>query len=144
LEDSGFAVIRFHHAADWEQLLDRYPSLFGLRSTATMSKAAAPSSPEPAFDPADFDEEWRGSLAKLAERDGIVVEPGEDVMSDGRVVDCDLASVHLGERVVRLVDGDSPLANELAAALKAQSFTVVVVRSQDPDLIQQVLKALES
>lgn len=29
LEDAGYEVIRFHHAADWEALLDAHPDVFG-------------------------------------------------------------------------------------------------------------------
>lgn len=29
LEDLGYEVVRFHHAADWDGILDQYPSVFG-------------------------------------------------------------------------------------------------------------------
>jgi ATP-dependent helicase YprA (DUF1998 family)/very-short-patch-repair endonuclease len=33
LEEQGWAVIRFHHAADWEPIFRRYPSVFGALGT---------------------------------------------------------------------------------------------------------------
>ena len=29
LEDVGYEVIRFHHGADWTEIFNRYPSIFG-------------------------------------------------------------------------------------------------------------------
>jgi hypothetical protein len=35
LEDLGYEVVRFHHAADWTPILDAYPSVFGGNGGAT-------------------------------------------------------------------------------------------------------------
>ena len=41
LEDYGLTIIRFHHAAEWEPILRRYPTLFG--------RPAAPAEPAPSL-----------------------------------------------------------------------------------------------
>jgi hypothetical protein len=29
MEDAGYLVVRFHHEADWEGIVRRFPSIFG-------------------------------------------------------------------------------------------------------------------
>jgi hypothetical protein len=29
MEDAGFTVVRFHHQADWDATIARYPHVFG-------------------------------------------------------------------------------------------------------------------
>ena len=31
LKDAGYLVLRFHHAADWNEIFDHYQDLFGTR-----------------------------------------------------------------------------------------------------------------
>ena len=105
LEDHGLTVIRFHHAAEWEPILRRYPTLFG-RPAAPDEPAPSPgTNTDDAFDPEDFDTSWRAVVTRLAATVDVSVEPGNEVMDGGRVVDLDLAAVCKGERTVRLVDG---------------------------------------
>jgi very-short-patch-repair endonuclease len=33
LTSAGYLVIRFHHAADWNTIIDEYPDIFGRRAT---------------------------------------------------------------------------------------------------------------
>jgi len=144
LEDFGLTVIRFHHAAEWEPILRRYPMLFGT--------PAAPADDLPpgngagdgdAFDPDDFDEAWQKAMGELAATDGVSVEPGEEVMDGGRVVDLDLACVRRNDRAVRLVDDARASADEVADALARSGHRVLLVRADEPDVVARVLQALE-
>jgi very-short-patch-repair endonuclease len=145
LEDVGLTVIRFHHAEDWHPVLLRYPTLFG---TPTASAAPDPSETPPpletddGFDPEDFAPEWRESMTALSAFSGVTVQPGEEVMANGRVIDLDLATVRKGEQVIRLVDDAQPTADAVANALVDQGNQVLHVSSSQPDLIEQVISAL--
>lgn len=141
LEDYGLTVIRFHHAAEWEPLLRRYPSLFGTPTAA--ADEPVPSTPSEDFDPEDFDEEWREGLKELAGHEGVTVEPGDEVMRGGRVVDLDLATVRRGEETLRLVDDARPTAEEVANALAEQKHRVLRVRPDEAGWVDRVLRALE-
>ena len=142
LEDYGLTVVRFHHAADWEPLLRRYPSLFG-RPAAPSEEPTPPPPATDAFDPDDFDAAWREPLAQLASSDGVTVEPGDEVMHEGRVVDLDLATVTREGRSVRLVDDAQATAEAVANALASQGHQVLRVRADEADLVDRILSALE-
>jgi len=142
LEDEGFTVIRFRHDVEWEPILRRYPSLFGTPSERPRSSSPAPPSAE-AFDPEDFDPQWQDVMGKLAAVDGLTVEPGDEVMDRGRVVDLDLATVRLGARQLRLVDAGSPSADKLRAVLESQGHVVLTAEASEPGLVERVLSALK-
>ncbi len=144
LEDLGFNVIRFHHAADWEPILARYPQLLGTPTSRSERDPSPEASDEPdAFDPEDYDEQWQEPLARLASEHGVIVAPGDEVMSGGRVIDLDLAGVRRGEKVVRLVDGAQPTADAVATSLLEQGHRVLRVKHDQDGLIEAILTALE-
>ena len=91
----------------------------------------------------DFNKEWRPVVAALAAADGVTVEPGDEVMKGGRVVDLDLATIHKGERSVRLVDDAKSTADDVASALIEQGIQVLRVRAGEPDIVAQILAGLE-
>jgi len=95
-----------------------------------------------AFDPEDFDLEWREPMTDLAAVDGVTVEPGDEVMANGRVIDLDLATVRKGEQVLRLVDDAQPMADAVANALSDQGHRVLRVSSTQAGLIEQIINAL--
>ncbi|HHH31786.1 MAG TPA: DEAD/DEAH box helicase [Polyangiaceae bacterium] len=141
LEDHGLTVIRFHHAGDWEGILRRYPTLFG---TPAAPPAPAPSqNAEDVFDPEDFDAAWRPVMSSLAATEGVSVEPGDEVMDGGRVVDLDLATVRKGERTLRLVDDAKTTADDVANALAGQGHRVLRARADEQDTVARILAALE-
>lgn len=146
LENSGYTVLRFHHAADWAAIFQRYPTLFGRpRATASTEteRGDSATSDTPVFDPDDFDEPWQPLMGQLAALDDVTVEPGRDVMRGGRVVDMDLATVCRGERCVRLVDAGETSAEAVVAALLAEGANVLTLQSGTPDNLSTVLNALE-
>lgn len=145
LEDLGYSVIRFHHAADWTSLFSRYPSLFG--SPTKEQVTAIPKELESQgiddFDPTDFEEEWRELMTRLADTPEVEVEPGEEVMSQGRVVDLDLATVRKGDRVLRLLDESKPTSDRVRSALVEQGAKVLFCRPDTPDLFARILAQLD-
>lgn len=91
----------------------------------------------------DFNAEWRPVVAALAASDGVTVEPGDEVMQGGRVVDLDLATVHKGTQALRLVDDSRSTSSDVASALLSQGHRALRVRASEPDVVARVLAALE-
>lgn len=146
LTAAGMSVIRFHHAAEWRDILAKYATVFG-PATAIDDVAPAgaplPAVPLPAFDPDDFDDRWHATLARLAAIDGLAIAPGDEVMKGGRSIDLDLATVTRGERSVRLVDLATAHARAVAAALEEQGHRVVRLKADMTDIVERVVAALE-
>lgn len=91
----------------------------------------------------DFDPQWRPLIALLGDDDGLSVEPGEEVMVDGRVVDLDLATVRRGTRVLRLIDATRESALSVRDALATQGWATLLVRPDAPGQAELVRQALE-
>ncbi|MXX20024.1 MAG: DUF1998 domain-containing protein, partial [Dehalococcoidia bacterium] len=141
LEDQGFTVIRFGHGEDWELILERYPTLFGKPAVPTNQSTATPSHDE--LDPDDFAAEWRVIVERLVSVHGVAVEPGNEVIEDGRVLDLDLATVRKGDIVLRLVDDGRLTADSVADALARQGHRVVRVSATETDVVKRILSAFE-
>ncbi|MCK6591976.1 MAG: DUF1998 domain-containing protein [Polyangiaceae bacterium] len=149
LEDCGLTVIRFHHAADWEAILARYPYVFG-HPTARSDVPPPPSPPRPTsaapirrYDPALFDNRWYPMLDALSAVEGVDLAPGKDVVRGGRVVDQYVCAVSRGARVVYLVDAGAKTAADVASVLEARGDRTLRVREIQADLIERILAALE-
>jgi hypothetical protein len=65
-------------------------------------------------------------------------------MSEGRVIDLDLATIRRAGRSVRLVDDARASADEVANTLAAQGHRVVRARASESDLLTRILAALEA
>ena len=148
LANEGYTVLRFHHAADWEALFARYPSVFG-RPTARSDPPAPsraeptdPPSPAPRHDPADFDARWHPMLEALSRAGDLTIAPGEEVLRGGRLVGEVVATVTRGDRSVHLLDAAGRTVAELAASLEARGAVVVRVRPDLPDLAARIIAAL--
>ncbi len=145
LEDFGWTVIRFRHDKDWGEVVQRFPSLFGrpregVRATTTEADVVA----ELEFDPDDYDDTWQNPLKTLAELDGILVEPGDEVMAAGRVVDLTVACIRKGERSLDLIDAEGESASQLMAALKAAGRRAISLRPTEDGLVEKILESLEA
>ncbi|MEC7523853.1 MAG: DEAD/DEAH box helicase [Myxococcota bacterium] len=105
LEDLGYAVIRFHHEADWLEILRRYPSVFGTLGTMPPpGSTPAPAAPA-ALDLEDFDDDWQPLVAALDEVNGITVRSGGDVGGQsGEVFGFFHAEVERDGKSIKLLD----------------------------------------
>ncbi|MAG94459.1 MAG: hypothetical protein CMJ48_12015 [Planctomycetaceae bacterium] len=87
MEDFGITVLRFHHEAQWDEIVTEHPNIFGVAREVVLPTATAPDQPdEDELDLDLFPGEWHATVEKLAEQDGLLVEPGGDVASSGRVL----------------------------------------------------------
>ena len=140
LEDHGLTVIRFHHRADWQQIIERYPTLFG--TPVDSYEVMATPTVDAGFDAEDFDIDWRETMKALSSTDGVSVEPGDEVMEDGRVIDLDLATVSKDGTTVRVVDDGRSTADAVAQALAGQGHRVLHAHAEEPNLLDRILAAL--
>lgn len=141
LEDNGLTVIRFHHTADWIAILRRYPTLFGTPAVSTDScVGVAPVLSD--FDPEDFDAAWRPLMTQLASVDGVMIDAGNEVMTGGRVIDVDLATVRRASKTLRLVDDTRASADEVADILAGQGHRVLRARAEEQDVLARILAML--
>ncbi len=123
LEDLGVSVLRFGHEDDWAALVARHAHLFG-------RARAAPAPAPPRFEPDLFPAAWQALLARLAQRAGVAIEPGEDVAARGRVAGTTAAEIRFGGRSVHLVAAGSPECSAVLAALQESGRAGLAV---DPD-----------
>ena len=140
LEDHGLTVIHFHHRADWQQIIERYPTLFG--TPVDSYEATATPTVDEGFEPEHFDIDWRETMQELASTDGVTVEPGDEVMEDERVIDLDLATVSKDGTTVRLVDDGRSTADAVAQALAVQGHRVLRAHAEERNLLDRILAAL--
>ncbi|MBO0799994.1 MAG: DUF1998 domain-containing protein, partial [Blastocatellia bacterium] len=125
LEDHGYTVIRFGHDSDWGAILGRYPSIFGPARRLVTGRQEVPAL---AVDLDLYEARWHDLLSNLAKQlDGIKIEPGEDVMSEGRVIGGYFARLSLNDRAICLVAGDEPEAQRILEALTQQGLQALLI-----------------
>ncbi len=136
MEDRGFTVIRFGHADDWDQIVARYPYIFGATGGETRHAAAAAQSSlanksAANFDLDLFDAKWRELLSALSETiAGAIIEPGGDASHSGRVVGPYFAQITAGGFTLRLIDAAEENAERIKEALLNEGFEAFVVEHQ--------------
>jgi hypothetical protein len=133
LEQVGYGVVRFHHAADWEAHLRAHASIFGTgkpRPTPS-TRPTPPPAPVPAFDPDLFHGSWVGPLQLLAAA-GVTVDPGSDVNGTrGRVAGRYVALIRSGDASIHLIDAADPDAARAHAALAAAGALSLVLSPEE-------------
>lgn len=134
--DLGYTVVRFGHDDDWDEILSRYPSVFGMPVIAppfpTTGLVTPVSEAGSGFDPTYFDEKWHPILAALsALQAGIEIEPGGDVEGAGRVVGSYPVRLTKGGNVLCLVDAEDSIASELIDALASQGERAIIVEATE-------------
>src|SRR5262249_43474164 len=134
--------IRFSHTDDWEQVVARYPHIFGTAQPVHVTLPHAPvmaTDAELALDL--FDAQWHALLGALAQelRSGMI-EPGGDVALGGRVVGRYFAQVTLRRRLLCLIDAAEPDIERLKEAITdAGHVPVVVAQEQWSEAVQGIV-----
>jgi very-short-patch-repair endonuclease len=100
LEDLGWSAVRFHHEADWADVVKGYPDVFGVPVDPLITRES--SGPTP-FDPELFPEQWQ-PVVKALVSDGLSVEPGSDVEQEGAVIGSTTVVVTFGTTRVHFID----------------------------------------
>lgn len=137
LEDFGYTVVRFAIADNWDDILQQYPTVFGVANESIKRPEPLPITEAETLDLEDFDAEWRPLVKALSEVEGITVEPGGDV---GRpVVGAFVALVQKGDRALRLIDANDLAADDVQKASNSEGINALVLNALATDAIAQVL-----
>ncbi|MFN8176413.1 MAG: DEAD/DEAH box helicase [bacterium] len=147
LEDAGWSVIAFHHASNWDEILWRYPSVFGAeREIPVQSRGVLPPhlTEVPLGDGSDdeyFPERFHRLIQELRALEGVEVEPGGDVSAEGRVVGMELAIVKVRGVELHLVDAKQLAAAAVIEALEAEGLRALGVTGEEVDA-RRIVKGL--
>jgi ATP-dependent helicase YprA (DUF1998 family)/very-short-patch-repair endonuclease len=143
LEDLGYTVIRFGHADEWADLLQRYPRVFGA-SQYVGRPLAAPDTEKAkqsvSVDPDLFATEYVPLLEAIAAAfPDAVIEPGGDVISGGRVTGSYFAEVISDNIKLRLIT-----ERAIIDAITASGIRAILVEPHDFEGTIEIIKqALE-
>lgn len=137
LDDLGVLVLRFRHEDDWESIIAEHRSVFGEEVR-----------PEPihhqGFDPELFPGAWRPIFEALVLRHHVHVEPGDDIVVDGRVVAQSVATLRLRAKQVRVLDADRCDATTLEDARRVGGPSLISIAPADSDAIERLRIELEA
>jgi ATP-dependent helicase YprA (DUF1998 family) len=148
LEDLGYLVLRFHHRADWSEIIARHPGLFGV---GTPQAPTPPSAPTPAQPPTDelaellvlFEPEWRAAIRELAAYPELRVDGGGE-LGGARVTTGYLARIDHADAILYLIDANEPDADRSLHVLQARGDRALALRPDHPNLLTAVLSALRA
>lgn len=145
LEDLGYTVIRFHHDADWLVELRRYPSVFGALGSVPPPGSSSPPDAEPEpLDLDDFDDDWQGLVAALAEVDGVTVRSGGDVGDQaGEVFGFFHVEVERAGRALKLLDARDESTDGAIQFITERGGLALAVDPTSEGAEADVLTALE-
>jgi very-short-patch-repair endonuclease len=143
LEDLGYTVIRFGHADEWADLLQRYPRVFGAPQYVGRPLAAPDTEKAKqsvSVDPDLFATEYVPLLEAIAAAlPDAVIEPGGDVISGGRVTGSYFAEVISDDIKLRLIT-----ERAIIDAITASGIRAILVEPHDLEgTIKTIKQALE-
>lgn len=142
LEDRGWTVVRFADRAEWDTVLARFPSVFG-RPAGRRPHVPQPLQLPRVFDESLFAAEWRALLGPLA-ANGLRVEAGGDVVSNGGIVGRTAAEI-TGERAtLHVVDARQPGAEAVLAALADAARPHVSLDPSSSEAARRLDEAIEA
>jgi ATP-dependent helicase YprA (DUF1998 family)/very-short-patch-repair endonuclease len=136
LDDLGVLVLRFRHEDDWKSIVEQHRSVFGEEVR-----------PEPehhrGFDPDLFPGPWRTILETLATHHHVEVEPGDDLVVDGRVIAQSVATLRFQARQIRVIDADRCDAQTVDDAQRLGGPPLVRVAPLASDALERLRSQLE-
>ena len=145
MEDFGITVLRFHHAAEWDEIIAAHPNIFGVaREVVGAASSVAEAPVEEELDLDLFPDEWHALVKNLAANGGVQIEPGGDVATDGRVLGAYVLEVTGSDGQLRVVDGREAATDKLMAAIAQQGKKGLAVDPTSSSASGQILSALGS
>jgi hypothetical protein len=141
LENVGYLVLHFDHQVRWEDVVARYPSVFGTGSTrgTTIAVLKQVDEGELAALLELFEPKWHATIRRLAAHPSLTIEAGGELGT--RVSATYLASIVRGERTLYIIDAAEPDAELAQDLLQGRGDRVLRLRADDPDPLTAVLRA---
>jgi very-short-patch-repair endonuclease len=142
MEDLGLTVLRFHHEAQWDEILAAHPHIFGVIRPATPSPEPTAALSRDSLDLELFPGDWQPIVQELSGRDGLMIEPGGDVATGGRVLGAYVLDIAKNDRRLWVVDGREHPGNSLTGAIAALGQAVLAVDPTESSAVDKILSKL--
>jgi very-short-patch-repair endonuclease len=150
LDDLGYSVIRFPVGADWAEIAGRHPHIFGgvtgsvtVGPVIQVSEEPAPPSAAGEFDPDLFDDRFHELLCQLAAAiPGLQIDPGADVIADGKVIGAYFAEIERNGIRIRLIESGKA-SQQLCEVIAGECDSLVVRLKMVPELIKLIRESFE-
>jgi len=140
LRNAGYTVVRFKHSEDWREIFASKTSVFGAPKVRVESVAPTAS----VVDKDLFPSTLHTLIDRLVSQGINSIEPGADVVHDGKVVGSYLAEITNGHGKIRVIDGSDPDKEKLIDALKSAGVKILESHpSEEERLIEDLMKILE-
>lgn len=142
MEDLGITVLRFHHEAQWDETLAAHPHIFGVIREVAPTRATATTSVDGLLDLDLFPIDWHALLQQLSGQDGLMIEPGGDVASDGRVLGSYIVDIVRHDRRLWIVDGREHEGGELLKVIESLGHLSLSLDPTDSSARERIFSKL--
>ena len=143
MEDFGITVLRFHHEAQWGEIIAEHPNIFGVaREVVSTSPADTEPETQEELDLDLFSGDWHTIIGQLSEQEYVLIEPGGDIASGGRVLGAYVLDIAANDGHLWVVDARGDGVQKLIDAIAAQGHPVIAVNPTDPSATEMILSEL--
>jgi superfamily II DNA/RNA helicase/very-short-patch-repair endonuclease len=143
MEDFGITVLRFHHQADWDEIIAAHPNIFGVaREVVLPTTSVAPKEEDETLDLDLFPSEWHLIIKGLAQHDSLQIEPGGDIPDGGRVLGAYVLDVAAADRHLWVVDGRGDNVSKLIEAVAKLNCKGLAVDPTDTNAVATIIAEL--
>lgn len=142
MEDFGITVLRFHHEAQWDEIIALHPNIFGVAREVVSSVTVPPASEDDGLDLDLFPTPWHPIVEQLASHDGLQIEPGGDIASQGRVLGSYVIDLAKDNEHLLVVDAGEESASKIIDAITTQGKKALAVDPTDSAAADAILSAL--
>ena len=140
LRNAGYTVIRFKHSDDWHETFASKTSVFGTAKART----EIPVLPSDGIDKDLFPTKWHELIDHLIACGIQTLEPGADVLSDGKVIGSFLAEISNGHGAIRIVDTEDVDKNKIIDTLRSAGAIVLEATvGKEAELTAEILRYME-
>lgn len=140
LRNAGYTVIRFKHSESWLEMFASKASVFG----TSRAQTDLPVVPSEGIDKDLFPSKWHQLIDQLIADGVTALEPGADVLADGKVIGSYVAAISNGHGPIHLVDADDLDNAKITDALHSAGATVLQAKEgEEKRLIAEILTIMK-